>query len=86
MQTELIEKDTVMSKSISPCARFAACGEGKNAVLFARNGYNVTAFDAVDLALDMLGELALAVAYDDKGILPDAVVPGRCRLFIFKYS
>ena len=29
-----------------------ACGEGKNAVFFARNGYNVTAFDAVALGLD----------------------------------
>lgn len=35
-----------------------ACGEGKNAVFFARNGYKVTAFDAVDLALDKARRLA----------------------------
>lgn len=29
-----------------------ACGEGKNAVFFARNGYHVTAFDAVPIALE----------------------------------
>lgn len=35
-----------------------ACGEGKNAVFFARNGYNVTAFDAVDLGLDKARKFA----------------------------
>ncbi len=35
-----------------------ACGEGKNAVFFARNGYQVTAFDAVSLALDKARALA----------------------------
>ena len=35
-----------------------ACGEGKDAVFFARNGYNVTAFDAVALGLDKARRLA----------------------------
>ena len=35
-----------------------ACGEGKNAVFFARNGYTVTAFDAVALGLDKARKLA----------------------------
>lgn len=35
-----------------------ACGEGKNAVFFARNGYTVTAFDAVALGLDKARRLA----------------------------
>lgn len=35
-----------------------ACGEGKDAVFFARNGYSVTAFDAVELALDKARRLA----------------------------
>ena len=41
-----------------------ACGEGKNAVFFARNGYNVTAFDAVGLALDKGRKLAEQVGVD----------------------
>ena len=41
-----------------------ACGEGKNAVFFARNGYNVTAFDAVDLALDKGRRLAEQVGVE----------------------
>ena len=35
-----------------------ACGEGKNAVFFARNGYNVTAFDAANSGLEKAGQLA----------------------------
>ncbi|WP_369298307.1 methyltransferase domain-containing protein [uncultured Neglectibacter sp.] len=35
-----------------------ACGEGKNAVFFARNGYHVTAFDAAKLGLDKAKRLA----------------------------
>lgn len=35
-----------------------ACGEGKNAVFFARNGYNVTAFDAESTGLDKARRLA----------------------------
>lgn len=35
-----------------------ACGEGKNAVFFARNGYHVTAFDVVNLALEKAKRLA----------------------------
>lgn len=35
-----------------------ACGEGKNAVFFARNGYHVTAFDAAQLGLDKAKRLA----------------------------
>lgn len=41
-----------------------ACGEGKNAVFFARNGYSVTAFDAVDLALDKGRRLAEQVGVE----------------------
>ena len=37
-----------------------ACGEGKNAVFFARNGYHVTAFDAAALGLDKAKRLAEA--------------------------
>ena len=35
-----------------------ACGEGKNAVFFARNGYQVTAFDAAQTGLDKARQLA----------------------------
>ena len=35
-----------------------ACGEGKNAVFFARNGYRVTAFDAVSQALNKAEQLS----------------------------
>ncbi len=35
-----------------------ACGEGKNAVFFARNSYRVTAFDAARLGLDKAKRLA----------------------------
>lgn len=35
-----------------------ACGEGKNAVFFARNGYNVTAFDAAHSGLEKARLLA----------------------------
>ena len=35
-----------------------ACGEGKNAVFFARSGYSVTAFDAARLGLDKAERLA----------------------------
>ena len=35
-----------------------ACGEGKNAVFFARNGYNVTAFDAANSGLEKARQLA----------------------------
>lgn len=35
-----------------------ACGEGKNAVFFARNGYNVTAFDAAHSGLEKARQLA----------------------------
>lgn len=41
-----------------------ACGEGKNAVFFARNGYTVTAFDAVALALDKGRRLAEQVGVE----------------------
>lgn len=42
----------------------AACGEGKNAVFFARNGYSVTAFDAVEPGLDKARRLADQVGVD----------------------
>lgn len=35
-----------------------ACGEGKNAIFFARNGYNVTAFDAAHSGLEKARQLA----------------------------
>lgn len=35
-----------------------ACGEGKNAVFFARNGYSVTAFDAAETGLEKAKKLA----------------------------
>lgn len=35
-----------------------ACGEGKDAVFFARNGYNVTAFDAAHSGLEKAMQLA----------------------------
>lgn len=35
-----------------------ACGEGKNAIFFARNGYNVTAFDVAQAGLDKARRLA----------------------------
>lgn len=35
-----------------------ACGEGKNAVFFARNGYHVTAFDAAAAGLEKARRLA----------------------------
>ena len=35
-----------------------ACGEGKNAVFFARNGYHVTAFDAANSGLEKARRLA----------------------------
>ncbi len=41
-----------------------ACGEGKNAVFFARNGYNVTAFDAARLGLDKAKLLAEKVGVE----------------------
>lgn len=41
-----------------------ACGEGKNAVFFARNGYSVTAFDAARLGLDKAERLAEKVQVD----------------------
>ena len=41
-----------------------ACGEGKNAVFFARNGYSVTAFDAARLGLDKAKRLAEKVQVD----------------------
>ena len=41
-----------------------ACGEGKNAVFFARNGYSVTAFDAAHLGLDKAKRLAEKVQVD----------------------
>lgn len=34
------------------------CGEGKNAVFFARNGYKVSAFDIADAGLDKARRLA----------------------------
>lgn len=37
-----------------------ACGEGKNAVFFARNGYRVTAFDAAEPGLEKARRLAEA--------------------------
>ena len=41
-----------------------ACGEGKNAVFFARNGYRVTAFDAARLGLDKAQRLAESSGVD----------------------
>lgn len=41
-----------------------ACGEGKNAVFFARNGYSVTAFDAARLGLDKAERLGEKVGVD----------------------
>lgn len=38
----------------------AGCGEGKDAVFFARNGYRVTAFDAVAAGIDKAKQLAAA--------------------------
>ena len=35
-----------------------ACGEGKNAVFFARNGYNVSGFDAANSGLEKARQLA----------------------------
>lgn len=37
------------------------CGEGRNAVFFARNGYNVSAFDEAKIAIEKTKKLALEV-------------------------
>lgn len=41
-----------------------ACGEGKNAVFFARNGYLVTAFDVADTGLEKARQLAEQMQVD----------------------
>ena len=41
-----------------------ACGEGKDAVFFARNGYNVTAFDAAHTGLEKARQLADKIHVD----------------------
>jgi tellurite methyltransferase len=45
------------------------CGEGRNAVFFARNGYHVTAFDAPGRGVDKTRELAVSA-----GVSIDAFV------------
>ncbi|KHF37982.1 DNA (cytosine-5-)-methyltransferase [Halalkalibacter okhensis] len=42
------------------------CGEGKNSVFFARNGYDVTAFDIADAGIEKTKKLADMVGVDLK--------------------
>ncbi|MFC0560655.1 class I SAM-dependent methyltransferase [Halalkalibacter alkalisediminis] len=43
------------------------CGEGKDAVFFARNGYDVTAFDISNAGIEKTRNLLLGARVDVKG-------------------
>ena len=50
--------DFIATHNRKPYVLDIGCGEGKDAVFFARNGYRVTAFDIADAGLEKARRLA----------------------------